>query len=107
VSLDFSLERVQLTTVFEGNITHNLSEMAGDAGIYNALWKPNETGYTKASQIVPILKNGLELLESDPQRFAKFNSPNGWGVYEHFVPFVKSVLEACEEYPDADIRVSR
>jgi hypothetical protein len=106
VSLDFYLERVQLTTIFDANITHNLADMAREVGIYEALWRPDEKGYTKAEQIIPILKKGLERLESDPQRFSKFNSPNGWGMYEHFVPFVKSVLEACEEYPDADIRVS-
>jgi hypothetical protein len=107
MSLDFYLERVQLTTVFDRNITHNLTKMASEAGIYYALWRPDEKGYQKAAQIVPILKKGLTLLESDPERFEKFNSKNGWGMYEHFIPFVKAVLEACEEYPDADIRVSR
>ena len=106
MSLDFYLERVQLTTVFDRNITHNLTKMAREAGIYEALWRPNEHGYLKAEQIIPVLRDGLALLESDPERFKKFNSPNGWGMYENFVPFVKSVLDACEEYPDADIRVS-
>jgi hypothetical protein len=106
MSLDFYLERTQPTTVFSRNITHNLTKMASEAGIYKALWKPNESGYYKAEQIIPILLKGLELLEGDPERFQKFNSPNGWGMYEHFVPFVKAVLEACEEYPDADIAVS-
>ena len=32
---------------------------------------------------------------------------NGWGMYEHFVPFVEKYLEACKEYPDAVIEVSR
>jgi hypothetical protein len=81
--------------------------MAEAAGIYDALWDPDEKGYQKAEQIIPILKKGLELLESDPDRFKKFNAKNGWGLYEHFVPFVKEVLEACEEYPDACIRVSK
>lgn len=52
-------------------------------------------------------KEGLSKLEAEPERFKKFDSPNGWGLYIHFVPFVKAVLEACEEYPDADIEVSR
>ena len=106
MSLDFCLERVQLTTVFDTNITHNLGKMAEEAGVYDALWRPEEHDYTKARQIIPILKAGLKLLEEDPVRFEKFNSPNGWGMYEHFVPFVKEVRMACEEYPDADIRVS-
>src|SRR5208337_4894136 len=96
MSLDFYLDRVQLTRVFDKNITHNLNTMAEEAGIYEALWRPDEHEYKKAEQIIPILRKGLELLESDPERFKKFNSPNGWGTYEHFVLFVKSVLEACE-----------
>lgn len=107
MSLDFYLTRVQPTRVFDRNITHNLGEMAAEAGIYDALWRPDEHGYQKAEQIIPALRAGLALLESDPERFKKFNSPNGWGMYEHFVPFVRAVLEACEEYPDADIEVSR
>ena len=107
MSLDFYLERVQLTRVFDANITHNLTKMASEAGIYEALWRPDEHGYHKAVQIIPILRDGVKLLESDPERFKKFNSPNGWGMYENFVPFVKKVLAACEEFPDADITVSR
>lgn len=106
MSLDFNLEAVRLTTVYSGNITHNLGEMATEAGVYNALWKPHEYGYKKAEQLIPILRDGIALLESDPERFKKFDSPNGWGRYIHFVPFVKSVLAACEEFPDADIVVS-
>jgi hypothetical protein len=111
MSLDFYLERmpdvVEPETVFDANITHNLTKMASEAGIYEVLWRPDEHGYKKAEQIIPILRAGLELLKSDPERFKKFDSPNGWGRYIHFVPFVEEVLAACEEYPDADIRVSR
>jgi hypothetical protein len=106
MSLDFRLKRTQPTVVFDRNITHNLSTMAREAGIYEALWHPNENGYTKAEQIIPILKEGLAKLKSDPTFFKTFDSPNGWGMYIHFVPFVEAVLAACEEYPDADIEVS-
>jgi hypothetical protein len=106
MSLDFCLERTQPTTVFDANITHNLGRMADEAGVYEVLWRPKENGYQKAGQIIPILREGIALLESDPPRFEKFNAKNGWGLYEHFVPFVKSVLAACEKYPDADIEVS-
>ena len=92
--------------LYDANITHNLSRMASEAGIYNALWHPHENGYTKAGDIIPVLREGLTLLESYPERFKKFDSPNGWGRYIHFVPFVREVLRACEEYPDADIEVS-
>ena len=106
MSLDFYLRRTQPTVVFDRNITHNLAEMAGEAGIYEALWRPREHGYTKAIQIIPILKEGLTKLKQNPTFYKKFDSPNGYGLYIHFVPFVEAVLEACEEYPDADIEAS-
>jgi len=47
------------------------------------------------------------LLEQDPERFRAFNSSNGWGLYEHFVPFVRDYLTACEANPDAVVTASR
>lgn len=93
--------------VYRANITHNLGEMADKAGIYYALWRPEEIGKAKASEIVELLEKGLADLKARPEYFNKFNSPNGWGMYEHFVPFVEKYLEACKEYPDAVIEVSR
>jgi hypothetical protein len=92
---------------YAANITHNLGRMASEAGIYEALWRPEEIGITKASQLVEPLTKGLELLKIDPERFEKLNASNGWGKYEHFVPWVENYLNACKEYPEADIAVSR
>ena len=93
--------------VYWANITHNLNKMADEAGIYEALWKPEEINKYKAKDIIEILEKGLSDLKSRPEHFEKFNSPNGWGMYEHFVPFVEDYLNACKEYPDATIEVSR
>ena len=107
MGLDFSLTRVQSTEVFTANITHNLCAMAEEAGIYKALWRPEEIGITKAYQMIPILKEGLKLLKSYPKRFKKFNADNGWGTYKHFIPWVEEILAACVEYPDADVQAIR
>ncbi len=93
--------------VYNANITHNLGAMAVAAGIYEACWHPDEIGITKASELVPLLRAGLAKLKADPQHFEQFNAPNGWGLYEHFVPFVEKYLEACEDCPDATVRASR
>ena len=107
MSLDVYLEAVRPAEVYSGNITHNLGRMAAEAGIYQALWRPEEIGITKAEQLVEPLSAGLALLKSDPPRFEAFNSPNGWGLYKHFVPFVEQYLEACKANPDATVRVWR
>ena len=93
--------------VFSANITHNLNTMAAAAGIYEACWRPEDIEVATASQLVPLLEAGLAALKNDPRRFEKFNSPNGWGLYEHFVPWVERYLDACRQYPGAAVRVSR
>lgn len=95
------------TEPYSANITHNLGKMADEAGIYKHLWRPEELGITTAGQLVVPLREGLALLKSDPKRFEAFNAENGWGTYEHFVPFVENYLKACTENPDCLIEVSR
>lgn len=93
--------------VFTSNITHNLDSMAGEAGLYEYLWRPDTMGITRASQLVAPLRKGLREMESDPARYKLFNPPNGWGDYEGLVSFVRAYLDACERYPDAMVEVSR
>ncbi len=95
------------TEVYEANITHNLNRMADAAGIYQALWRPEEIGVTQAKQLIEPLRAGLAKLRSDPERFRAFNPSNGWGDYDGLVEFVANYLIACEEYPEATVRVSR
>jgi hypothetical protein len=93
--------------VYDANITHNLGEMAGEAGIYKALWRPEEINKEKAEDIIELLEVGLADLKARPGHFKQFNSSNGWGVYKHFVPFVEKYLNACKEYPKCLIEISR
>jgi len=92
---------------YSANITHNLNRMAEEAGIYTHLWRPDEIGITKAEQLIEPLRAGLARMKADPPRFEKHNAGNGWGLYEHFVPWVEKYLAACEQNPDADVNVSR
>jgi hypothetical protein len=107
MSLDVSLYVIERTCVFDSNITHNLAEMADAVGIYQHCWRPEELGITHAKQLIEPLQKGLELLKSDPDKYKKYDSPNGWGKYDNFVPWVEKYLEACREYPDAEVRASR
>lgn len=94
-------------TVYEANITHNLGRMADVAGIYQALWRPEEINVTHAAQLIPLLRDGLAKLQADPVHFEQFNPSNGWGSYTGFVQFVADYLAACEAYPEATVSISR
>lgn len=94
-------------TVYSANITHNLGRMASEAGIYRALWRPDEDGLVKAAQLIDRLREGLRWLRTRPEYFQQFNPENGWGDYDGLVRFTELYLAACEKYPDADVQVSR
>lgn len=93
--------------VYDANITHNLGAMANEAGIYQHLWRPEELGITKASELIEPLTKGILDMKARPDHYKQFNAANGWGLYEHFVPWLEKYLDACKEYPDAVVEVSR
>ncbi len=93
--------------VYSANITHNLGNMANAAGIYAALWRPEEIGITHAHQLIEPLRAGLERLRSDPDHFKQFKPENDWGDYSGLVEFTHNYLSACENYPQATVSVSR
>ena len=93
--------------VYSAGITHNVGKMAEEAGIYSCLWTPEDVCIYCAEDLIEPLTKGLELLESDPERFEKFNASNGWGTYEYFVPFVRNYLKACIMFPEAEVVADR
>lgn len=99
-------QAIETTEVFSRNITHNLIRMAAATGLYEALWRPTDCDLTEARQLIVPLQTGLRTLEAAPEKWRKFDAPNGWGRYEHFVAFVAAVLQACRDYPDAKVSVS-
>lgn len=93
--------------IYEGNITHNLTQMAGAADLYKPLWRPEEIGIETAGQLVEPLEKGLAELRADPDKYKPFNPENGWGSYELLVRFVDDYLQVCTENPEAKVRVCR
>lgn len=113
--------------VYSANITHNLNKMADEAGLYEALWRPHrlKPGYdipehdhkaeweyednnpVRAHEIIEIIEKGLADMKARPKHYEKFNSPNGWGMYEHFVPFIEKYLAALKEFPETQVVCDR
>jgi len=106
MSLDVYLH-VDGKEVYSSNITHNLNKMAAVAGIYQALWRPEELNIELAGDLIPLLREGLLKLIESPSTYKEYDSSNGWGIYDHFVPFVCKYLSACYENPTAVVSISR
>ncbi len=92
-----------LHEVFEANITHNLIGMAKEAGLYGAVWRPEENGFTRAEQLILPLEEGLQRLREDPERFKAFDLTIGGSKYKDFVPWIERYLQACKSYPQTRI----
>ena len=85
--------------VFSRNITHNLNEMAIEAGIYKELWHPEEINCIYAKDIIIALREGLKKLKKNPDYDC--------GIYDDFLYFVEEVYEACKKYPKCRIIANR
>ena len=114
MSLDVDLMITQPTSVYSGNITHNLGAMAGAVvlsngmTLYDVLWRPDEQqGLKFARDIVDLLDEGWNILLADPEKYKQFNPENGWGSYDGLEKFVYNYRNACWDNPDAELRVSR
>lgn len=113
--------------LYWANITHNLGKMADKAGIYEACWRPyylhpdcpkefpnydDEMAFEQAhpmfaKDIISKLEKGYKDMEARPEYYKQFDSDNGWGLYIHFLPWIEKYLEACKNYPDSEIAISR
>lgn len=90
-------------TVFSLNITHNLVEMAQEAGLYEALWRPEEIGVSTASDLIPKLENGLVTLIFEKERLLPFRPDNKWGSHDALLWFVRECLRAAQKFPSAEV----
>jgi hypothetical protein len=73
------------------------------AGIYEDIY---ESEGKCASDVIENLGRGLANMKARLEEYQKLNPENGWGSYETALAFLEEIINACEEYPDATIRIS-
>lgn len=81
------------------NITHNLTNMADECGLYEVLWHPEDLEIKSASEMISRLELGIKLLQGDPEFYKQFNPENGWGTYDGFLEKVLKIKEYCIKNP--------
>lgn len=93
--------------VFSSNYTSNCSVMWDAAGCRLRDWAYDKAAARTASTLIEPLRTAIRTMEDDPQRFiAMEDGNNGWGSYETVLPWLRSILDACIEHPDARVYVS-
>jgi hypothetical protein len=75
--------------------------------LYDVMWRPDEHNMVYAHHIAEYLDKAFNVLLSEPNFFSTFNPENGWGSYEGLVDFVYEYRNACWDFPDAELHISR
>ncbi len=91
-------------SVYETNITHNLSKMAHEAGIYEAIWCAEDKS---PKDVIEEIEKGYAKMVEQPNYFKFYSSSNGWGTYEQFIPWLENLIEYYKEYPNTKILISK
>lgn len=92
--------------VFSMCISSRLVDMAKSAGIYAYLWNPESVGMSKARDMIDPIYDGIEWLDNYGKD-AYESVKSCWDTPAVFKKILRAYLAACEEFPDADIEVSR
>ncbi len=96
---DVEIKEYETTEIFDGNITHNLAEMAshvisGDYTLYTLLWEPFVCKVTQ--EYIDCVKKGLEYLTLHEEDLKPYNPSNGWGSYETLLDFTRSFITTLD-----------
>lgn len=110
---DADMANYDIDEYWEANITHNLGEMAsqvplGDISLYDVCWRPEEVfNEPTTNDLVPLLTAGITYMLANRKQLSQYNPKNGWGSYDALMKFLLNYKQACEDYPDCKIEVSR
>ena len=88
------------------SITHNLSTIAKEVGIYQFLWLSSEFGIETAEQLRKPLVYAVQLL-SHTKDYRRFEPANGYGTVEDLVRFLNDLYSVCIKHPQATVRTDR
>jgi len=84
--------------VFDKNVGGSLEDLAISADLYQYIWRPDEIGIDKASQLLGPLITGYQRLKEHKT----------WSVqYDRLCCLVSEYIIVCGEHPDATVTVWR
>ena len=104
MSWDINIKVIRPVSIFEANITYNLSDM-----YYKCLDK--ESGLKifdgmNCKEALPILQKAIEDLIDNKKEYKKLNPENGWGSYEYLLGTFLDMRKCCIDNPDGIIELS-
>ena len=87
---------------YGNNITWNVHELIKKS----SGWKiKNEANDGLAEDIGYKCSVGIKELETNPKKYKRYESQNGWGTIPDTINFFQELLKVCKEYPYAYVFV--
>lgn len=86
--------------IFSWNYTTNMAPAWREAGADLA-----ESHGKTSAECAPLLRAAIAKMEAEPERFERFNAPNGWGSMATLVPALRQLLGYFEGYPKTTVQV--
>lgn len=86
-----------------GNYTSNVSGIWAEALGYPLADLHGRT----AAEAIDDLRQAVQRMASDPEKYRAMQPPNGWGNYEGARDYLSDLLEGCLAHPKSTIYVSR
>ena len=93
-----------LDYIHSQNITHNLNKLWKALDCYDELY--NSEG-KKAIEVLSKLEKAYKKVSENEGKYQEYNSPNGWGLVEHAIPWLKKLISAIQSNPNATIKISK
>jgi len=107
--VDISWDETRNFDVYETSISHNFVSLAKGVGVYEIIWRPEETEtISEARDLIAPLEKALAYIIQNPDKFTMLlpdmsTKDDLWFFYR----FIDEYLKACGEYPKAKIFASR
>lgn len=98
MSISVEIIAMKPATIYESNITYNLSPM-----YYKAIDK--EKGIRKLNDMtckeaLPIINGAIKDMIENKEEYEKLNPENGWGSYDGLLRELRNMRNICEENED-------
>lgn len=58
----------------------------------------NEENNGLCKDIIPRIEQGLDELKNHPERYKKYEAPNGWGTVEGTIRFYEAIIQAWRRF---------
>lgn len=84
------------------NYTHNCNRMIRSAGFTE--WPYSVDGWN-AEELEPRLYAATVIMAADPETYRAMNPENGWGDYDSLMDQLGHVMDVCQKFPSATVRM--